>query len=492
MAALAVLLVASLRPSLFRLATMLGAVGVFSRQEELFSRGFSKKSGSFNSGGLSGIAESFWLECKESSTTGVLDTAPARAKGTATPTVESRASSAYTDIFDESTGLSTITQVSSNQLRYAKRKEASGNECLGGYLPEEEGTNHHVYSEDMTRAGTYNLARASITDASSDLPDAGSASNDVVHEDNTAAQTHFWQSSTIACTLNQVLTFSVFAKAINRDWICLRFNDLNGLFPQAFFNVSTGAVGTIAQDTTDLVAYMEGPFYGSFYRCVIACTAPATDDFNPTMFICDADNSNSFNGLDQDSVFNWGVMVERNASGSTLRASSYIKTTAATATRLKDQLQYKGDDGNLGGDGSDQQGAMRFKVLSPNVDSAAQRNYVEISDGGSADERILLYHSGSDDIPRVLVREAAATQVNNVASTDVIDGEIHTVGAIWEANNSGIFVDGAEEGTRDTSCTIPDDLDEIDIGQSSNATAQPGCIISDIRVYDRADKRRAV
>jgi hypothetical protein len=414
----------------------------------------------------------FHLLCTESGTTGVLDTTPLRAQGTAAPTVQSRASNAYTDVINEADDVITITQVSSNQMRYAKRKEVAGGEYLGGYLPEEESTNLRIHSEAIDN-GWWAKTNASVTNTSTtDLPTGATSSNDVIHEDATAAASHYIQTGTISLSDTIVYCYSIFLRAINRTWV--RVSHTGSASHSADFDLDNGVIGTTAAATT---AGMDD--YGDgWYRCWIAFTM-TNDQSNRLglIILLEGDNDNTFDGLDQDSAYAWGHQLEvvsTEADGPT----SYIATGGASATRLKDQFQYSGDNITAG------QGTMRCKVLLPNVDSAAKQIWTA-SDGGAAADRMLLRMNAAGDVPALLTAATGGDGGSVVGTTDIADGEIHTLGMTWETDSLNLYVDGSSEGTPDTAVDIPDDIDEMDIGMDRAAGQQLGGIISDIKIYGK-------
>jgi hypothetical protein len=392
------------------------------------------------------------------------------AKGTAAPTVQSRASNAYADIIDESTDVITITEVAANSMRYAKRKEVVGDEYLGGYLPEGEATNLHKYSDQIDHAD-WSKVNASVTNTSTTtLPDGNTSVSDVIHEDSSAASAHYILSSGVSLGNGSNFLYSVWLKAINRTW-CRVSHTGNGSF-SADFNLSTGAIGTVAADTTaGIHAYGNG-----WYRCWVAWAQTATLAGRVGVIaVLEGDNDNTFDGLDQDSVYAWQTQLEE-VNAVTDEPTSIITTAGSTATRLKDQFQFNGDNVAAG------QGTMRCKVLLPNVDSAAKQIWTA-SDGGAAADRMLMRVNAAGDVPTLLTAATGGDGGSVVGATDISDGEIHTLGMTWETDALNLYVDGSSEGTPDSDADIPDDIDEMDIGMDRAAGQQLGGIISDIKIY---------
>ena len=159
--------------------------------------------------------------------------------------------------------------------------------------------------------------------------------------------------------------------------------------------------------------------------------------------------------------------------------SSYIPTTTAQATRNADVLTYKGDDGNLGGVGSELKGTVACKVLLPNKDVLVQRNILSLSDGGSGVQNIDCFVATNEKFG-IFVISGGDNGISVIGS--IADNEVHNVRGRWQTDSVISTVDG-ENGTEDTSCDIPDDLDEIDVGMAANNAGQLNGIISDVKIY---------
>jgi hypothetical protein len=182
------------------------------------------------------------------------------------------------------------------------------------------------------------------------------------------------------------------------------------------------------------------------------------------------------------SCYTWGGQVEDNTKYST----SDIVTTAAIRTRLADTLEYKGDDGNLGGVGSEQRGTIKCRVLLPDATLPGGACFVEITDGASHNDRILAFRCDTGyDEPRIYTSAGGVAANTNKASAGIADGDIHELKARFDTDGVGQIVDGALDPSPETSATdMPDDLDRITVGQYyGSATVQPNGLIADLEIY---------
>ena len=146
---------------------------------------------------------------------------------------------------------------------------------------------------------------------------------------------------------------------------------------------------------------------------------------------------------------------------------------------MSDNLRFKGDDGNLGGVGSEKRNTIQCDILMSNVDTPTSRVYWALSDDGSGSERIYFYHDPTWEVPVLY----CGTVDLRLATTDCSDGIKHNIKAVWETDFLRIYVDGVNEGGTDTSTVVPDDLNWIDIGQFTNSAIQPNCLISNFKIF---------
>ena len=124
-------------------------------------------------------------------------------------------------------------------------------------------------------------------------------------------------------------TISMYAKAAGKNW--LAFINTSGSAFIAFFNVSTGVVGTVATGyTASITAVGNG-----WYRCVL--TAASGSFAFHQWCVCDQDNDTSVTSNQINGVCVWGAQAEAGSF-----ATSYIPTTSAQVTRSADSASMTG------------------------------------------------------------------------------------------------------------------------------------------------------
>jgi hypothetical protein len=152
-----------------------------------------------------------------------------------------------------------------------------------------------------------------------------------------------------------------------------------------------------------------------------------------------------------------------------LEVTSDIETPgAAVVTRLADELRLTGL-ANLGGAGSELQGAIVVDVLSRQT---VQGRILTITDGGSTAERINLYTSSG--LYYAIIASGGGSQNSN-STIAVDDGEVHRLGFAWTEGVQELWVDGVLK-ISEAPNGVPDDLDRIDVGQGWAGTQQFGML----------------
>jgi hypothetical protein len=195
-----------------------------------------------------------------------------------------------------------------------------------GLLIEEQKTNLVLRSEEFDNA-SWTKSQATITTNSIVSPN-GIASADTLVED-TANSNHFvFQSYTFTANTH---TYSVFAKAASRSFIRLiAFDGVSS--PNAYFNISTGVIGTIAGGATASI----GDYGNGWYRCSITFTS-VVGAGNVAVRLATANGTDSYAGNGTSGIYLWGAQLEVGAF-----PTSYIPTTTATVTRSADLASITG------------------------------------------------------------------------------------------------------------------------------------------------------
>lgn len=195
-----------------------------------------------------------------------------------------------------------------------------------GLLIEEQRSNLLQRSEEFENA-YWAKTRVSATSNTIIAPD-GTLTGDKVFEDSTASNTH-WIGGNFTATVAPY-TLTAYLKAGERNWAALHLYNASSYY--AYFNLSTGVIGTVTSGATGTITSVGN----GWYRCSITVTLRAEDCF-PSVFLASADNTVSYTGNGYSGIYIWGAQLEAGAF-----PTSYIKTEGSSVTRNADATNMTG------------------------------------------------------------------------------------------------------------------------------------------------------
>ena len=192
-----------------------------------------------------------------------------------------------------------------------------------GLLIEEARTNLSLQSQDFTKAAWSKVLCAAASNQIG-VDGVTNSAQTITANVGTTVEPQVVQGFTAAAGAH---TRSIYAKAGTAGFVALGFGSGIGT-DGAWFNLTTGVVGTVAALTTATITYVGN----GFYRCTITRTLGASA---VTMVIepHTADNQTTWSPAGTETIVIWGDQTEFGAF-----ATSYIPTTSATVTRNFDNL----------------------------------------------------------------------------------------------------------------------------------------------------------
>jgi len=190
-------------------------------------------------------------------------------------------------------------------------------------LTQPQSRNDITYSEDFSQTAWQKI-RATISSNQITSPSGDLDADKIV--ENSDNNTHLIWSNDTTISIGDVITYSIFAKKGERDWILLKDTQA-GIF-EAYFDLSNGSVGaTAGVDSTDINDYGNG-----WYRCSITYTSTTTVA-RGRVYLASADNVEIYQGDGTSGVYIWGAQLEAQS-----QSTSYIKTEGSVVTRNADVI----------------------------------------------------------------------------------------------------------------------------------------------------------
>jgi hypothetical protein len=266
----------------------------------------------------------------------------------------------------------------------------------------------------------------------------GISTADSLFETSATGSHNFTQSFNKTATQIQY-AFSVYAKPNGRDWIWLEFSD-GANAATKYFNITTGALGTgLTSGTFSIQSVFIDSAANGFYRCILVFTTSAIASNLVTIGASLADNTRSFAGDITKGVHLIGAQLEAGSY-----ASSYIKTTAATVTRIADAITTKTGASALIGQ---TEGTIYFEgIANPAIDSSTKMLGVSI---GSANNCIVLYIASG--IVGGYIYVGGVNQATQLPFPAFISGK---VALVYRSNYTALFVNGVKAG-QDLTVVVP-------------------------------------
>lgn len=336
--------------------------------------------------------------------------------------------------------------------------DRSGNpissEILKGYLVEEQRTNQLLNSERLSGSG---WAPAGLLIDIDDItaPD-GTLTADKIRP--TAVSTSHFMLQNSSVIVGNTYTQSLFVKATGYNFVQIfasgGFDTLNSW---ANFDLTDGSIGNVgsAVGTTKIESLGDDWFRISYTDISINSTSQGR--FGLMSMPTDAVTRNpTFTGDGTSGCYFWGAQLEEGSF-----PSSYIKTEATTITRTADSLSYGVEDIKQG------EGSIVVEFNQLGIDAGFHR-FIELSDGTENNE-IGCLAQPIQQIRYLVINSAVVQAAINTSSGAYNYNESNKIGISYSNNNINGFLNGILEGS-DTSATIPNNIDTIDIGTSTFVT----------------------
>lgn len=206
--------------------------------------------------------------------------------------------------------------------KYAKKIERDYSIRTNNYQPTSPDTtsitNLVTYSEQFDNAA-WTKTETTVSANSVANPMDGQVTADSLLETTANAEHTITNGATLAAS---AAVFSVCVKALSRDWVRLKVTDSAATIATAFFDLSTGVVGTLSGCTAAITQV-----YPSWYRCEMRISSPAAGAAVASIQPSTDGSTVSYVGEVTKGLYLFGAQVQ-NAD----TAGAYASTTNTTRT----------------------------------------------------------------------------------------------------------------------------------------------------------------
>ncbi|PCH95885.1 MAG: hypothetical protein COB83_07205 [Gammaproteobacteria bacterium] len=330
-------------------------------------------------------------------------------------------------------------------------------------LTEPQSTNLVTFSEDFTDV-IWNKPNLLASKDVVTAPDTKLTGNKIFA--NSINTTHY-TSNSFTVVNGEDYALSVFVKKAEFSWVAVQLQGTGwlGSTMQVFFNTDDGTFGTVSGGVEFGSQALEDGWYRVFIKNQVVSTTA-----NIRIYPCPSDNTLSYLGNSNDGVYIWGAQFEKDNN------TSYIATSGAIATRLKDQVTGAGDAALF----NDAEGVLY--VESKALSNSGTDRIVSLSDGTTSN-RVYVFYDTNNELNFFIV-SGGVFQVSQVAAgVDILN--MNRMAISWSASSTLIYVDGTEI-LSDPSITTPTGLSTLNLSHPNGTSNEFNAETNNIRVYDVA------
>lgn len=344
----------------------------------------------------------------------------------------------------------------------------SNEDTSTGYLSEPQKAN----LSDQWQVDDWTLIDVTDTETADDLvaPDRTQTMTTLIP--STTSGQHGWTKSITLSASPHVV--SAWGYQVDSRW--LRLEDSTVANCYAVFDLSDGSVYETGAGCTSAVSPEDFECDGDnkCYRCEIRFTGTAAaHTIEARLQGGTTTPSDTFAGDGASKYIGvWGVQVEQSD-----KATSVIKTIGASATRLKDVLEYAGN-GNLGGANS-KQIKVDATIHPADYDALTNKSAWAAVDSTDAANNYYKSEIESDDAMHTLTKSIRGNDGLANSGVDVTDNDNHKTSSTVRDDSLTIKVDNIA-GSTDTDVAAPDGLDVFYVGCNEIESEQPAMYISNI------------
>lgn len=291
-----------------------------------------------------------------------------------------------------------------------------------GYLSEKGVTNLVQRSAEFDNA-YWTTDQSSVTANAVYAPD-GTLSGDKLVENSATGTIHQIYRNAVL-TVGQPGSVSIYARAGERNWLTILMDNTN-----AYFNLTTGALGTVGSGLTATITYVGN----GWYRCTVTKAALTTTG-QLSFKLANADAGQVYDGNGTSGLYIWGAQAEAK-----LAPTTYIPTTSATVTRNSEMLSIPAKD-VIGPSGT-----IIINFYNDGDDTLNRnRVFLSATNGSVTTSGAMLIYQilGASGRWRSYFGKTDGTLQAISGGNSAITAGFHTMALRWTSTNQQIWVDGA-------------------------------------------------
>lgn len=319
-----------------------------------------------------------------------------------------------------------------------------------GLLIEESRTNLFLYSEQFDNV-YWTKSSASIVADATTAPSNSAVADRLVP--NTVAAAHYVRKTVTGTAASYIL--SVYAKPSGYNYLRLLMSDGTSTVGDAYFNVSTGAIGSNAAGTASISAAGNG-----WYRCTMTATLAVSASCNMDIRCHSANNQGSWIANGTDGLYIWGAQLEAGAF-----ATSYIPTTTTALTRNADVATMTGTNFSDWFNASEGTVVATFTPQAAISTASTAQLLFEIGLGAIGD-RFRAFRNNDDGKMYISNNAGGSANVSALGGVVAATGSVVSVSSAYKLDNFGIATNGNSAAV-DTSATVCS-ADQLRIGRGYN------------------------
>ena len=346
-----------------------------------------------------------------------------------------------------------------------------------GLLVEPAATNICKQSEDISTTWLPN-ANTTPTQSTEETPDGDTSSKYIKIADNNTgggATGVVQVEQTITVSGGTKYTASAFLKKDGLNWARLQASGTGGSpdsGPFQYFDLDNGVLGT---GSAGIQAATIEAYPNDWYRCSITWTQGAADtSFVFLIYPSDADNDVVVDLDGTSSIFVWGAQVEVGPI-----ATSYIPTTTASVTRVKDDITLGSASSLIG-----QTEGTLYVEVDWRLASGTFQRLISINDGTEFN-RIMINNIISPIELRMIAEDNNVVVTNQGESSTSYSG-IQKFAFAYKTNDFELYRNGSSISSDTTgSLATLTTLTNIDLGQSVGKGSQANMWIRAVALYPK-------